>query len=77
MGYKSHFSDNYTQSRGVATFINNNFEVKNDEKDNEGNLLILDCNISDVTLVNIYGPNRDTSQSQKILLSLLLGEILI
>ena len=62
-GYESFFSSHNSQSRGVATFINNNFEFKINDilSDNEGNLLILNCNIGDknITLINIYGPNRD------------------
>jgi exonuclease III len=62
-GYDTYFSNFNSQSRGVAIFINNNFDCKvnNIEKDNEGNLLILNCKIcdKDITLLNIYGPNRD------------------
>lgn len=62
-GYDTYFSNFSSQSRGVAIFINNNFDCKVNsiEKDDEGNLLILNCKIyeKNITLVNIYGPNRD------------------
>ena len=63
-GYNCFFSCHNSQSRGVATFINNTFDctVNSTETDtNYGNLLILNCKIEskDVTLINIYGPNRD------------------
>jgi exonuclease III len=65
-GYETYFSNYNTQSRGVAIFINNNFDcnVNAIEKDNDGNLLILNCKIceKDITLVNLYGPNKDTPQ---------------
>ena len=48
----------------MAIFLNNNFEYKlhRIKKDCEGNKLILDITIKDrrTTLINIYGPNRDT-----------------
>ena len=46
-GYEVYFSNHTSNSRGVATFINNNFDckVKNVEKDNNGNMLILECEI--------------------------------
>ena len=63
-GYKCYFSNYNSQSRGVATLINNTFDFKleNEEKDMGGNLLILNCKIDekDVTLINIYGPNKDS-----------------
>ena len=63
-GYECFFSCHNSQSRGVATFINNTFDCKinNIEQDNNGNLLILNCKICDknITLINIYGPNRDS-----------------
>jgi len=62
-GYECFFSNNNSQSRGVATFINNTFDFKliSLEQDTNGNLLILNCKICDkqITLINIYGPNRD------------------
>ena len=62
-GYDCYFSNLSTQSRGVAIFINNNFEFKciNCERDQSGNLLILNSKIMnhEITLICIYGPNRD------------------
>lgn len=62
-GYECYFSNFNSQSRGVAIFINNTFDFKliSTEQDTNGNLLMLNCKISDrhITLVNIYGPNRD------------------
>ena len=63
-GYNCYFSNHNSQSRGVSIFINNNFDFKFKklEKDTGGNLLILNCKIcdKDITLINIYGPNRDS-----------------
>ena len=63
-GFECFFSSFNSQSRGVAIFLNNNFEYKlhRIKKDQEGNRLILDITIKDcrTTLINIYGPNRDT-----------------
>ena len=43
--------------------LNNNFEFKfnNVNKDDNGNLLVLDIEIGDfrLSLVNLYGPNND------------------
>lgn len=62
-GYECYFSNFNSQSRGVAIFINNNFDFKFKglEKDNLGNLLILHaCVMSkDLTMICLYGPNRD------------------
>lgn len=62
-GYECYFSNYTSQSRGVATLINNDFDFKlsNIEKDTNGNLLILNCKICDknISLINVYGPNRD------------------
>ena len=62
-GYECFFSSYSSQSRGVAIFFNNNFEYKLNKMkaDNDGNKLILDVVIQGkrVTLINIYGPNRD------------------
>jgi len=62
-GYDCFFSCYNSQSRGVATFINNTFDCKVNkiEQDTNGNLLILNCKISekDITLININGSNRD------------------
>ena len=62
-GYECFFDCFSSQSRGVAIFINNNFSYKlhRIKTGNDGNKLILDITIQDkrLTLVNIYGPNRD------------------
>ena len=63
-GYECFFSSFNSQSRGVAILLNNNFEYKLHrlKKDRDGNKLILDITIKDkrITLINIYGPNRDS-----------------
>ena len=65
-GYECYFSNYSSQSRGVATLINNNFDFKLNsvEQDNNGNLLILNGKTGDktVTLINLYGPNRDNPE---------------
>ena len=52
-----------SNARGVAILISKNFEyqVVKTETDNEGNLLIMDLVIEDITfrIINIYGPNTD------------------
>ena len=52
-----------SNARGVAILISNNFEyhVVNTEKDNEGNLLLMDLEIENFKfrIINIYGPNTD------------------
>ena len=64
--FECYFSNLNSQSRGVAIFINNNFDYKfkSLEKDMSGNLLILNFTSvdSDHTLVCIYGPNKDNPQ---------------
>ena len=63
-GYDCFFSSFSSQSRGVAIMLNPNFEHKVTQvrKDKDGNKLILEIIVLNmkVTLVNIYGPNRDT-----------------
>ena len=63
-GYEAYFSSFTSQARGVAIFINNNFEYKlhKIKTDREGNKIILDISIKEirVTLINVYGPNKDT-----------------
>ena len=58
-GYKSN-------SRGVLILLNNNFEheVKEINKDIEGNLLqlVIHCNSFTVNIINIYAPNHDNPQ---------------
>ena len=62
-GFECYFSNYSSQSRGVAILFNNNFEFKvlKVAKDESGNKLILDMVIEgkNITLINIYGPNRD------------------
>ena len=52
-----------SNARGVAILLRNNFEytISHTEKDDNGNLMIMDLNIEDlkIRLVNIYGPNAD------------------
>ena len=63
-GYKVWFSNFRTNSRGVAILFKNNFEFKvyNQYTDTNGNVLLLDIEISNarMTLVSIYGPNDDS-----------------
>ena len=63
-GFTYYFNNNDSRSRGVATFISKNidFNLSTEYADKGGNLLILDCRIDNksLTLVNIYGPNKDT-----------------
>ena len=53
-----------TNSRGVVTLLNNNFEytILNTFKDDEGNILqtIIDCGNFKLNLINVYAPNRDS-----------------
>ena len=62
-GYEVFFNSFTSQSRGIAIFMNNNFEYKvhNTVMDTSGNYLALDINFSDIrtTLIVIYGPNED------------------
>ena len=63
-GYKCIFNSYCSNSRGVAIFFNNDFELKlyKEKKDANGNLLALDLSIDEnrLTLLNIYGPNNDS-----------------
>ena len=72
-GFDCFFNNFASNSRGVAILLNNNFEskVQRVEKDDSGNFLILDIQIEDniITLVNIYGPNRDDPEFYKLILS--------
>lgn len=65
-GYESFFSSFSSQQRGVAILFNNNFEFKlhSQRADNFGNKLILDVTINGkrMTLINIYGPNKDSPE---------------
>lgn len=62
-GYECYFNNFNSQSRGVAIFINSNFDFKHRsiERDDNGNLIILHCKVNgkDLSLFNIYGPNQD------------------
>ena len=62
-GYDCYFSSHNSQSRGTAIFLNNNFEFKLNKikRDMNGNKIILDLILAGkkITLINIYGPNRD------------------
>ena len=62
-GFECFFSNFSSQARGVAILFNNTFEYKihAQKSDTFGNKIILDLSIWDkkVTLINIYGPNRD------------------
>lgn len=65
-GYECFFASNTSQSRGVAILFNSNFDFKIQKtiKDPNGNFLILNLKTmnNDLTLVNIYGPNRDNPE---------------
>ena len=65
-GYKCFFSNNNSQSRGVAFLFNNSFEftINKEEVDTEGRYIILDITISSnrLILVNVYGPNEDNPE---------------
>ncbi len=65
-GLDCYFSSYKSNSRGVAIFINNDFEYKVCESkgDKDGNLLAIDIQINEhkITLLNIYGPNDDTPE---------------
>ncbi len=69
--YKAYFNSFDSRSRGVAIFLNNNFEftIHNSFSDNSGNVLMLDIEICNkrITLVNIYGPNKDDPSFYEIL----------
>ena len=62
-GFDCYFDSFSSQSRGVAILINNTFSYKlhRIKRGNDGNKLLLDITIQEkrLTLVNIYGPNRD------------------
>ena len=60
------FSSFSRQSRGVAILFNNNFEYKlhTVQSEDDRNKLIVEISIQEKTfsLINIYGPNRDTPE---------------
>ena len=62
-GYKCMFSSYTSQARGTAILFKNDFQFKihNAIHDTNGNFIILDMNIesSRLTLVCLYGPNKD------------------
>lgn len=63
-GFECFFSSYSSEARGVSIMLNNNFEYKlhAQEADLEGNKLLLDISVNGkrMTLINIYGPNRDS-----------------
>ena len=63
-GFECIFNSYNSQSRGVAILLNNKFEYKIHKTlmDNNGNLIIVDIEINNkrISLINIYGPNRDS-----------------
>ena len=65
-GYNAYFSSYTTNSRGVITLINNNFEQKAEQikTDKNGNYLLIHIIIQGktFTLFNVYGPNQDNPQ---------------
>lgn len=66
-GYNIFISPGTSDSRGVAILLNNNFEHKviNEDTDEKGNLMELTLEIENkytITLISIYGPNKDTPQ---------------
>ena len=62
-GYKCVFNSYASNSRGVAVFFNNVFELvlHREKRDNSGNILALDISVDQnrLTLINLYGPNND------------------
>ena len=59
------YSSYTSNARGVCILLNNNFEyiILKRKTDSEGNLIAVDIEIEGkrITLVNIYGPNTDSS----------------
>ena len=53
-----------SNSRGVAVLLNTNFEynIMSVSKDVDGNMIVLDLNIGDISikLLSIYAPNKDS-----------------
>lgn len=70
-GYNAYFSSYSTNSRGVMTLINNNFEQKVEQikTDTNGNYLLISITMHEkkITLVNVYGPNQDNPQFYRTL----------
>ena len=69
-GFECHFSHGRRDSRGVCILLNNNFDFKINQviRDEDGNYIImlieLENNIK-LTLINIYGPNKDDPEFYK------------
>ena len=63
-GYECYFASFSTQSRGVAILLNNTFDFKVNviDSDPQGNFIILKLKTmeQEFTLINMYGPNRDS-----------------
>ena len=74
-GYKTLFNSHDSRSRGVAIFFNNNFEftINSTHTDDSGNFIIvwLDIGTRKISLVNIYGPNKDDVSFYQNLLNLI------
>ena len=70
-GYECFFASNNSRSRGVAILFNNNFDFKVKEviSDIQGNYIIVNLTTMEreLTLVNIYGPNRDRPEFYELL----------
>ena len=70
-GYECFFAGFTTNSRGVAIVFNNNFEFKvtNVLRDGNGNWISLSLKINamDITLICLYGPNRDDPEFYSII----------
>ena len=68
-GYDCYFSSYNSQSRGVGIMFNNIFDFKVNEviTDETGNFLIINITTMNkkITLVNVYGPNRDNPDFYK------------
>ena len=71
-GFECYFSNSASNARGVAVFLNNNFECKvhHVERNDKGNMLILETEIEGkmATLINIYCQNRDDPEFYKTIL---------
>ena len=61
---KCFFNSLASNSRGTAIFFNNtiDFVLHTEEKDNNGNFIILDVTLAEkrLTIINVYGPNKDS-----------------
>ena len=70
-GYKCFFNNYNSQSRGLAILINNNFDftLRSLDSDDSGNFLNLNFTSYErnISLFNIYGPNRDSPMFYKTL----------